>query len=102
MKYAFFPGCVAKGGAPELYDSAKIVMERLNIEVVELTRASCTGAGVLQEKDQKMGDILNIRTLAMAEEMGLTMLVICSTCQGVISQANHRVLKDSKYLDEIN
>ena len=102
MKYAFFPGCVAKGGAPELYDSAKIVMERLNIEVVELTRASCTGAGVLQEKDQKMGDILNIRSLAMAEKMGLTMLVICSTCQGVISQANHRVLNDSKYLDEIN
>ena len=52
MKYAFFPGCVAKGGTPELYDSAKIVMERLNIETVELTRASCTGAGVLQEKDQ--------------------------------------------------
>ena len=102
MKYAFFPGCVAKGGAPELYDSAKIVMERLNIETVELKRAACTGAGVLQEKDKKMGDILNIRTLAMAEDMGLSLLVICSTCQGVISQANHRVRNDSKYLDEIN
>ena len=102
MKYAFFPGCVAKGGAPELYDSAKIVMERLNIETVELKRAACTGAGVLQEKDKKMGDILNIRTLAMAEDMGLSLLVICSTCQGVISQANHRARNDSKYLDEIN
>ena len=91
MKYAFFPGCVAKGGAPELYDSAKIVMERLNIETVELKRAACTGAGVLQEKDKKMGDILNIRTLAMAEDLGLSLLVICSTCQGVISQANRTV-----------
>ena len=49
MKYAFYPGCVAKGGAPELYDSAVAVMERLGIETVELTRAACTGAGVLQE-----------------------------------------------------
>ena len=57
---------------------------------------------LLQEKDKKMGDILNIRTLAMAEDMGLSLLVICSTCQGVISQANHRVRNDSKYLDEIN
>ena len=26
MKYAFYPGCVARGGAPELYDSALAVM----------------------------------------------------------------------------
>ena len=71
MKYAFYPGCVARGGAPELYDSAIAVMDRLGIEHVELTKAACTGAGVLQEKNLKMGDILNVRTFAMAEQMGL-------------------------------
>ena len=29
-------------------------------------------------------------------------MTICSTCQGVISQANHRVVNDQEYLDEIN
>ena len=47
MKYAFYPGCVARGGAPELYDSALAVMDRLDIEHVELTKAACTGAGCL-------------------------------------------------------
>ena len=75
MKYAFYPGCVARGGAPELYDSALAVMERLGIEHVELTKAACTGAGVLQEKNPKMGDILNVRTFAMAEQMGLPIMV---------------------------
>lgn len=102
MKYAFFPGCVARGGTPELYDSATIVMERLQIETIELSTASCTGAGVLQEKNEKMGDILNVRTLALAEKLELPILVICSTCQGIISQANFRVQKDRKYLEEIN
>ena len=102
MKYAFYPGCVARGGAPELYDSALAVMERLGIEHVELTKAACTGAGVLQEKNLKMGDILNVRTFAMAEQMGLPILVLCSTCQGVMSQANHRVKRDPEYLAEIN
>ena len=92
----------ARGAGPELFDSAVAVMERLAIEWVELKGASCTGAGVLQEKDRKLGDILNVRTLAMAEQLGLPILTICSTCQGVISQANYRVQKDAKYRDEIN
>lgn len=102
MKYAFYPGCVARGAGPELFDSAVAVMERLGIEWVEMKGASCTGAGVLQEKDQRLGDILNVRTLAIAEQMGFPILTICSTCQGVISQADHRVRKDPKYLEEIN
>jgi len=102
VKYAFYPGCVAKGGTPELYDSAMAVTGRLGIELVELTKAACTGAGVLQEKNQKLGDILNVRTLAMAEQMALPIMVICSTCQGVISGANHRVQSSPEYLAEVN
>ena len=101
MKYAFYPGCVARGGAPELYDSAMAVMKKLDIELEELTKAACTGAGVLQEKNLKMGDVLNVRTFAMAENMGLNILVLCSTCQGVMSQANYRVKKNPEYLKEI-
>ena len=102
MKYAFYPGCVARGGTPELYDATMMVAEKLELELVELTRAACTGAGVLQEKNRLLGDVLNIRTLAMAEELGLTLMTICSTCQGVISQAHHRVMRDPAYLAEVN
>ena len=102
MKYAFYPGCVARGGTPELLVSANAVMDRLGIEREELVSASCTGAGVLQERNQKLGDALNVRTFALAEQMGLPILTICSTCQGVMSQANRRVLQDPEYLAEIN
>ena len=102
MKFAFYPGCVARGAGPELFDSAVAVMDRLGIEWVEMKGAACTGAGVLQEKDQRLGDTLNVRTLAMAEKMGLAILTICSTCQGVIAQADHRVRRDPDYLAEIN
>ena len=101
-KYAFYPGCVARGGAPELYDSSLLVLDKLGIETIELEKAACTGAGVLQEKNQKLGDVLNIRTLALAEKMNLPVMTICSTCQGVMSQANHRVLNNPEYLEEIN
>ena len=64
--------------------------------------ASCTGAGVLQEKNRLLGDTLNARTFAMAERLGLPILTICSTCQGVMSQANHRIKQSPEYLAEIN
>ena len=102
MKYAFFPGCVSRGGCPELYPAVVKVCQRLDIELDELDGASCTGAGVLQEKDQLLGDTLNARTFAMAEQKGLPILTICSTCQGVMSQANKRLKDDPAYLAKVN
>ena len=102
MKYAFFPGCVSRGGCPELYTAVMSVCATLGIELEEMTSASCTGAGVLQEKNLRLGDTLNARNFALAEQMGLPIMTICSTCQGVMAQANSRLLADPHYLAEIN
>jgi succinate dehydrogenase / fumarate reductase cytochrome b subunit len=78
------------------------VCRRLGIELEEMVSASCTGAGVLQEKNRKLGDTLNARNFALAERLGLPIMTICSTCQGVMSQANQRLREDAGYLAEIN
>jgi len=104
MKYAFYPGCVPRGGTPELYAATVEVCQRLDIELDHevLQGASCTGAGVLQEKNLRLADTLNARTFAMAEQSGLPLMTICSTCQGVMAQANKRLREDEGYLAEIN
>lgn len=104
MKYAFYPGCVSRGACPELYASTIEVCARLGIELdgKSMQSASCTGSGVLQEKNLRLGDTLNARNFALAEKSGLPLMTICSTCQGVMSQANQRLQADSEYLDSIN
>ncbi|MDA0770723.1 MAG: CoB--CoM heterodisulfide reductase iron-sulfur subunit B family protein [Chloroflexi bacterium] len=104
MKYAFYSGCVAKGACPELYQATIEVCNRLGIELDEqaMQSASCTGAGVLQEKNLRLGDTLNARNFALAERSGLPLMTICSTCQGVMSQANARLKADPEYLASIN
>lgn len=104
MKYAFYPGCVAQGATPELYQSTLKVCEKLGIELDTevMASASCTGSGVLQEKNQRLGDTLNARNFALAERSGLPLMNICSTCQGVMSQANQRLLADPEYLASVN
>ena len=104
MKYVLYPGCVSRGACPELYSATIEVCKRLDIDldINTMRGASCTGAGVLQEKNQRLGDTLNARTFAMAERAGYPLMTICSTCQGVMSQANKRLKDDPNYLDEIN
>ncbi len=104
MRYAFYPGCVSRGAAPELFASTMEVCGRLGIELdfEPMRSASCTGSGVLQEKNLRLGDALNARNFALAERTGLPLLNICSTCQGVMSQANERLTSDPAYLASIN
>jgi succinate dehydrogenase / fumarate reductase cytochrome b subunit len=99
MAYAFYPGCVSKGGCPELYPAAKQVAARLDIELHELKDVGCSGAGVLS---QEVSDPINARTLAKVEQIGMMMITICSTCQGVFTQANHRLKSDPEYRQRIN
>jgi len=102
MKYAFWPGCVSKGAAPELYVSTVKVAAALGIELVELDQATCTGAGVIQEQNPELADALNARTFAMAQQLGLPLMNICSTCQGIESMVQDKLAKKPEYLAKIN
>lgn len=101
LKYALYPGCAAKGATPELYQSTMAIIGRLGIEVVELHAASCCGAGVVGEADPEAALALNARTFAQAEQLGLDVMTICGTCQGVMSAANKR-LKEPGVLERVN
>ncbi len=102
MKLAYWPGCVSRGFTPELHGSMELTADALGIELVTLDRASCCGAGVIAEHNQELADTLNARTFALAQETGLAMMNICSTCQGAQSECQERLDADSAYRAHIN
>ena len=102
IKVAYWPGCVSRGFTPELHGSMALVAEQLGIELVELDRANCCGAGVIAEHNQELADTLNARTFALAQQTGLAMMNICSTCQGAQSECQQRLDADSAYRAHIN
>ena len=81
MRVAYWPGCVSRGFTPELHGSMAKVAPLLDIELVELDRACCTGAGVIAEHNQELADTLNARTFALAQNVdgAELMMNICST-----------------------
>lgn len=102
LKFALYPGCAAKGATPELYQSTMSIIGRLGIDVVELTASACCGAGVVTEADPETALALNARTFAQAEQLGLDIMTICGTCQGVMGAANKRLTQEPRLLERVN
>ena len=104
MKVAYWPGCVSRGFTPELHGSMAKVAPLLDIELVELDRACCTGAGVIAEHNQELADTLNARTFALAQQVqgAELMMNICSTCQGAQSECQERLDASGEYRAHVN
>ncbi len=104
MKVAYWPGCVSRGFTPELHGSMAKVAPLLDIELVELDRASCCGAGVIAEHNQELADTLNARTFALAQQVkgAELMMNICSTCQGAQGECQERLDASAEYRAHVN
>jgi len=102
MRYAFWPGCVSKGACPELYSSMIKTCAKLGIELEELYDGNCTGAGVISEHEPEVADTLNARNFALAQKMGLPLVNICSTCQGVQALVQEKLDRDEAHRAKVN
>ena len=106
MKVAYWPGCVSRGFTPELHGAMAAVAPKLDLELVELDRANCCGAGVIAEHNQELADSLNARTFALAQreiDAGADLMMnICSTCQGAQSECQERLDANSDYRERVN
>jgi succinate dehydrogenase / fumarate reductase cytochrome b subunit len=104
MKLAYWPGCVSRGFTPELHGSMAAVAPLLDLELVELDRSNCCGAGVIAEHSQELADTLNARTFAMAQAVDAAagMMNICSTCQGAQAECQQRLDASADYREHVN
>jgi succinate dehydrogenase / fumarate reductase cytochrome b subunit len=104
VKLAYWPGCVSRGFTPELHGSMEKVAPKLDLELVELDRANCCGAGFISEHNQEMADTLNARTFALAQGVDGAdgMMNICSTCQGAQTESRERLDASAEYRRHVN
>ncbi len=102
MRFAFYPGCAALAIAKEAYSSTLLVAERLGIELVEMTKANCCGAGLFNDHGRELNLAMTSRILAIAEEMGLPILTICNTCFMVLNRAKAELDTDPRMAGRVN
>jgi succinate dehydrogenase / fumarate reductase, cytochrome b subunit len=91
VRLAYYPGCVAQETGKELDLATRWVARKVGLELVDFPNFSCCGSGFIDEANPTLNVALNARNLAIAEKAGLDVLTVCSTCQGMLSLANHRL-----------
>jgi heterodisulfide reductase subunit B len=92
MKLSYYPGCTLKNHARNFEDSIRFSMERLGVEVNELSRWNCCGTVYSLTADDLMRQLAPVRNLIRVKEANETRLMTaCSMCYNTLKRANERV-----------
>lgn len=101
MKFALFLGCNIPARVMQYESASRAVLEKLNIEVVDLKEFNCCGYP-LRNINFKAFVLLAARNLALAEQDGLDILTLCQCCFGSLKKADHLLKEDKLLRNEVN
>jgi heterodisulfide reductase subunit B len=103
MAFGFFLGCIMPMRYPGIESASRHMFNSLGIEVSDVPEFSCCPApGVTRSFDQNTWLTLASRNLAVAEQKGLDIVVICNGCYGSLFDAAHILKEDEEKRAEIN
>lgn len=101
LKYLLFLGCVIPYRIPSYEISARKVLEKLGVKLVEMPEFNCCGLPI-DSVDHDAMLILAARNLCLAEKEGLDILTLCPGCAGTLRKVNKSLEKDKKLKEHIN
>ena len=101
MKYALFLGCTIPARARNYELSARNVAEKLGIELVDMAKFICCGFPI-KAADMEASELLGAYNLALAEEQGLDICALCSSCTSALSETSHLLTWDEERKNRIN
>jgi succinate dehydrogenase / fumarate reductase cytochrome b subunit len=102
-KVAYYAGCLASLSAKELDSSTRALAPKLDIELVDMHKATCCGAGDIHEAKPDYYLHLNARVLSQAQQLGVdTLMTICNVCTLNLRQANQRIREDDAVRARVN
>jgi succinate dehydrogenase / fumarate reductase, cytochrome b subunit len=102
MRFAYYPGCSAKSTCAELNEAMHQIAPALGLDLTELHSATCTGARELRAVDPVGFLAVNVRILALAEQLGLPLMTICNTCTLNLIDANAVFAEDEALAGQVN
>jgi len=100
-KYLIFLGCAIPYRVASYEISARKVLQKLDVELVEMPEFNCCGLP-MDPVSHEMMLILAARNLALAEQKGLNILALCPGCAGTLKKVNRMLKEDKALREEIN
>jgi heterodisulfide reductase subunit B len=99
--YALFLGCTVPARARNYELSARIMAAKVGLELVDEPNFVCCGFP-LKAMDHKASLLLTGRNLSYAEERGLDIISLCSSCTSALAEDARLLSTDAELRREIN
>jgi heterodisulfide reductase subunit B len=100
-KYLMFLGCAIPYRVLAYEISARKILKKLGVELVEMPEFNCCGLP-MDPVSHEMMLILAARNLALAEQKGLNIITLCPGCAGTLKKVNKMLKGDKVLREEIN
>ncbi len=86
MRYSLFIGCRIPSHVPQYESAARTVLEKFMVDLIDMEQFSCCGHP-MRSVDKEAFLLSAVRNLALSEDAGLDMLVLCNCCFGALKKA---------------
>jgi heterodisulfide reductase subunit B len=101
MRYALFQGCQIPARLPQYETAARAVLEKLDIDLVEIREFACCGYP-MRNTDLTASLLAAARNLAIAHEHHLPLLVLCQCGYGQLRYAAHLLKEEPTLKEQLN
>lgn len=100
-KYLIFLGCVIPYRLSSYEISARKVLDKLGVELVEMPTYNCCGYP-MDAINHELMLALAARNLCVAEQQNLNILTLCNGCFCSLNETNKILKEDKKLREEVN
>ncbi len=103
VKYVSFLGCQIPMRLPCTEIASNRVFEKIGLEAVDLPGYSCCPEPVISRQLDKTTSLaISARNLALAEELGLNMMILCNGCYETLDEANEFLRHNPEEMRRVN
>lgn len=102
MKFAFYPGCTVQADQIGYEASVRNTMPKLGVELIDVEGASCCGYPSFSSVNEAAWYYSSARNMALAERMGLPMLILCNGCHLSFTETKHFLANNPSMKAKIN
>jgi heterodisulfide reductase subunit B len=101
LRYLLFLGCVIPYRLSSYEISARKVLEKLGVELVEMPEFNCCGFP-MDPINHDLMLTLAARNVCLAEEQRLNVLTLCNGCFSILNETNTMLEEDEELREKIN
>jgi heterodisulfide reductase subunit B len=101
LKYLMFLGCAIPYRVSAYEISARKVLQKLGVELVEMPEFNCCGLPLDPVSHETML-LLAARNLAIAEQKGLDIMALCPGCAGTLKKVSKMLKEDRALREDVN